>query len=63
MDAKKLVQRIKEEKKQEKVMINVRVEEDLRQALIAFSKENGVSIKDVIETLLKDLLQPQKAKK
>lgn len=63
MDAKKLVQKIKEEKKSAKVMLNVRVDVGLREALTAFSRENGVSATDVVETLLRDLLEAYKTKK
>lgn len=63
MDAKKLVARIKDEKKTAKVMLNVRVEKPLRDALMAFSKDNGITATDVVEALLRDLLAATKAKK
>lgn len=63
MDAKKLLQKIKEDKKPTKVMLNVRVDEALRAALLRFAKDNGVSATQVVEALLKDLLEPQKSKK
>lgn len=63
MDAKKLVQQIKKAKETDKVMLNVRVDRGLRDALSVFSKENGVSITEFVEAVLRDLLEGQKPKK